>query len=162
MFDAADVRYLEFLSGMAAKVAGFWQDGYISVRFCARSRALLSMQNVASAHAVSVEVATFQHLRDSAIWIDLVLQEAQALGGRPHWGQQNNTTATEIQGLYGSALNRWRAVLGGLNGTSMLFSNAFSTARGLEPKGSRDLQIEGVASQLASASDVAVAALLLG
>jgi len=119
------------------------------------------MQNVASAHAVSVEVATFQHLRDSSTWIEVVLQEARALGGRPHWGQQNGTTSSEIQELYGTAVDRWRAVLAGLSGSSTLFSNAFSMTRGLEPQGMRDLHIEGVAAYLASATDAAVTTLLL-
>jgi hypothetical protein len=162
VFDAADARYIDFVDTLAAQAPAFRQAGYISLRFSARSRALLSMHNVASAHAVSIEVATFKDLHDSATWIDLVLEQAQALGGRPHWGEQNHTTRTQIQELYGNAFDRWRAVLGGLSGSSTLFSNAFTMTRGLEPQGTRDLQIEGVASELASAVDVAVTTLLLG
>jgi hypothetical protein len=162
VFDAWDPHYLAFVESLAAQAPRFQQAGYISLRFCARSRAFLSMHNVASKHAASIEVATFVGLRDSAIWIDRVLAEAQAMGGRPHWGQQNHTTAGQIAGLYGDALNRWRAVLGALSGGSTLFSNAFTVKRGLEPQGTRDLQIEGVASELASAVDVAATTLLLG
>jgi hypothetical protein len=119
------------------------------------------MHHVASAHAVSVEVSSAKHLRDSAGWIEFVLREAQTRGGRPHWGQQNHPTAAETQGLYGARLDRWRAVLGGLSGRSTLFSSAFTVARGLEPQGTRRIQVEGTASELASSAVSAISTLLL-
>jgi hypothetical protein len=161
VFDATDRRYLDLVDDLARTAPSFQQSGYISVRFSARSRALLSMHNVGSDHAVSIEVSTFQGMRGSVAWIDYALQRAQTLGGRPHWGQQNHTTTAQIEGLYGSRLDRWRAVLGGFTGDSTLFSNGFTTARGLEPRGRYDIQIEGVASELASAADAAVLMLLL-
>lgn len=161
VFDAADPRYLDLLDNLTVTAPRFDQSGYLSLRFCARSRALLSMHNVESGHAASIEVASVGGLRGNANWMEYILQEAQARGGRPHWGQQNHTTATQIEGLYGSRLDRWRAVLGGLSGDSTLFSNAFTKARGLEPRGRRDLQIEGVASHLTRAVDAAVTLLLL-
>ena len=162
MFDAQDRRYLDLLTMVAASAPRFRQAGYISVRFSRRSRALMSMHNVESAHAVAVEVATPRFLRDSELWIEFVLQQAQALGGRPHWGQQNHPTPAQMQELYGARLDRWRAVLGGLSGSSTLFSSAFTVARGLEPQGTREIQIEGTASALASSPVSAISLLLAG
>ena len=161
VFDAVDRRYLDFVDLIARMAPRFRQAGYISLRFSRRSRALLSMHNVVSEHAISVEVATFQHLRDSAEWIEFALREGQARGGRPHWGQQNHPTPSQVKQMYGAQLDRWRAVLGGLSGRSTLFSNAFTVARDLEPLGTRRIRVEGAASDLASSPVAAVAMLLL-
>lgn len=123
---------------------------------------VLSMHKVASNLAVSIEVSTLKDLRGSAAWIASVLQHAQTLGGRPHWGQQNRPTAAEVSALYGAQFDRWRAVLGGFSGASTLFSNTFTVARGLEPQGTRALRIEGVASALSARVVPAVNTLLLG
>jgi hypothetical protein len=161
VFDAADSRYIDCLERLAAAAPGFRQAGYISVRFSTRSRALLSMLNVASGHAAAIEVSAFKGMLDSAAWIEFVLQTAQALGGRPHWGQQNHPTAPQVQGMYGDRLDRWRAVLGGFSGSSTLFSSAFTVARGLEPQGTYPIKIEGIAGQLGSSADASVTMLLL-
>jgi hypothetical protein len=161
MFDAIDTRYIDFLTLLAASAPKFRQAGYISLRYSGRSRALLSMHHVASAHAVSIEVSTAKYLRDSADWIEFVLREAQTLGGRPHWGQQHHPGAAQTQGLYGARLDRWRALLAGLSGRSKLFSNAFTVARGLEPQGTKSIQIEGTAAELASSAVGATSMILL-
>src|SRR5207237_1296297 len=89
VFDAADRRYIDLLTRLAERAPDFLLGGYVSLRYSRRSRALLSMHKVVSDHAASVEVSTFKYLRGSADWIEYVLQQGQALGGRPHWGQQN-------------------------------------------------------------------------
>jgi hypothetical protein len=160
-FDAADSRYIDFLELIAVAAPGFRQAGYISARFSTRSRALLSMQNVMSQHAVSIEVSAFKNMLDSASWIEFVLQTAQALGGRPHWGQQNHPAGAQVAQMYGNNLARWRAVLGGFSGDSTLFSSSFTIARELEPQGARAINVEGAAWQLHSAADAAIAMLLL-
>ena len=161
VFDAADSRYVDFLAIITATAPGFQQAGYISVRFSAPSRALLSMQNFTSTQTVAIEVSAFKGMLDSAAWIDFVLQTAQLLGGRPHWGQQNHLTAAQVKSLYGDLLDRWRAVLGGFSGNSTLFSSAFTIARGLEPQGARAIKIEEAAAQLASNANIAIMSLLL-
>jgi len=161
VFDAADSRYLDFLAIITAAAPQYRQAGYISARFSARSRALLSMHNVASAQAVSIEVSAFKGMLDSAAWIDFVLQTALPLGGRPHWGQQNRLTEPQVRSLYGDKLDRWRAVLAGFSGNSTRFSSVFTIAKGLEPLGSRHIKIEGPAGQVASSVDAAVLTLLL-
>jgi hypothetical protein len=160
-FDAADMRYVDFLAAITAAAPGFLQAGYISVRFCAPSRALLSMQNVTSAHAIGIEVSAFKGMLDSARWIEFLLQMAQAFGGRPHWGQLNHPSAAQVKELYGDRFDRWRAVLGGFSGNSTLFSSAFTISRGLEPQGARAIKIEGTAEQLTSNVDAAITLLLL-
>jgi D-arabinono-1,4-lactone oxidase len=161
MFDAADPRYIDFVDKLGAMAPGALQAGYISLRYSRRSRALLSMHNVSSDHAVSIEVSTLKGLRGSAAWIEYVLAETRARGGRPHWGQQNHPTAADTQALYGARLDRWRAVLGGLSGRSTLFSSAFTIARGLEPQGRRAIPLEGRAADLRSTTADAVSLLLL-
>jgi hypothetical protein len=161
VFDAADGRHIDLMERLAERAPDFRQAGYLSLRYSRRSRALLSMHNVASGHAASIEVSTFPYLRDSASWIEYVLSQAQALGGRPHWGQQNRLSAAQTSGLYGLQLDRWRAVLAGLSGSSTLFSNSFTTARGLEPAGSRSIGIVGSAWELSSSAVEAVTTLLL-
>ena len=159
-FDAADGRYIDFVNVLAANAPGFVQAGYISLRFSRRSRALLSMHNVASPLALSIEVSAIKGFSQSAAWIDFVLGEGQARGGRPHWGQQNRLNAAQVSQMYGAALDRWCAALGGFSGNSTLFSSAFTVARGLEPQGSRATQVEGTAAELAS-SAINAASLLL-
>jgi hypothetical protein len=160
-FDSADSRYVDFLALIAAAAPGFKIAGYISVRFSARSTALLSMHNVASPIAVSIEVSTFQGMLDSIKWIEFVLLTAQSLGGRPHWGQQNHPAGQQVEQMYGDRLARWRAVLGGFSGDSTLFSNAFTVAREMEPQGSRAINVEGAAWQLGSGVAGVIAMLLL-
>jgi hypothetical protein len=161
IFDAADSRYIDLLSIITATAPRYRQGGYISARLSRRSRALLSMHNVASEQAVSIEVSAFKGMVDSAAWIEFVLQTALALGGRPHWGQQNRLIEPHVKNLYGDKLDRWRAVLGGFSGDDTLFSSPFTVAKGLEPHGSRDIKIEGPAAQIASSVDAAILALLL-
>jgi hypothetical protein len=159
-FDAADGRYIDFVNALAANAPGFVQAGYISLRFSRRSRALLSMHNVSSALALSIEVSAIKGFSQSAAWIEFVLSEGLARGGRPHWGQQNRLTPAQVRQLYPVGLDRWRAALAGLSGSSTLFSSAFTVARGLEPQGTRATRFEGTAAELAS-SAVNAACLLL-
>lgn len=161
MFDAADERYIQLVSTLAAQAPGFNQAGYISLRYSRCSHALLSMHNVRSDHAVSIEVSTLKGLSGSASWIENVLTLAQTLGGRPHWGQQNHPDAAQVGLLYPETFDRWRAVLGGFSRGSQLFSNAFTVARGLEPQGMRNIQVEGTASELSQSTMAAVYELLL-
>jgi hypothetical protein len=161
MFDAADSRYLDFLAIITAAAPQYRQAGYISARFSAASRALLSMHNVASGQAVSIEVSAFKGMLDSAAWIDFVLQIGYSLGGRPHWGQQNRLMEPQVKSLYGDKLDRWRAVLGGFSGNNTLFSSGYTVLKGLEPQGTRDINIEGPAGQISSGVDAAITLLLL-
>jgi len=161
MFDAADRRYTDLVATLAAQAPGYNQAGYISLRYSRRSRALLSMHNVKSDHAVSIEVSTLKGLSGSASWIENVLFRAQEMGGRPHWGQQNHPDVAQVNRLYPETFDRWRAVLGGLSGGSRLFSSTFTWTRGLEPHGIRKIQIEGTASELSQSTLAAVYELLL-
>lgn len=161
MFDAADRRYTDLVATLAAQAPGYNQAGYISLRYSRRSRALLSMHNVKSDHAVSIEVSTLKGLSDSARWIENVLFRAQEMGGRPHWGQQNHPDVAQVNRLYPETFDRWRAVLAGLSGGSRLFSSTFTWTRGLEPHGTRKIQIEGTASELSQSTMAAVYELLL-
>ena len=95
------------------------------------------MHNVATDHAVSIEVSTLKGLRGSAAWVELVLTMAVAFGGRAHWGQQNHPTPTQVETSYGQGLTTWREILGTMSAGNNVFSSSFTTSRGLEPQGQR-------------------------
>lgn len=133
VFDATNANYLAFLDEIFAVAPGFQQAGYIGLRPTLSSSALLSMHHVTGSRAVSIEVATVRNLPGSKAWMSYVHQAAIRHLGRPHWGQYNKLDPVETAMLYSPSLNPWREALANVGGTSTLFSNAFTRARGLEP-----------------------------
>lgn len=134
VFDATSVAYLDFLDEVLAVAPSFQQAGYVSLRFSKASRALLSMHRVAGAEAVSIEISSIQGLPGNNAWMQFVERVAVRRGGRPHWGQHNGLSAGDVEMLYGVQLQAWREALVSLTGSSSRFSNAFTRARGLEPR----------------------------
>lgn len=133
IFDARDDRYIEFLRTIFDAAEGKRQAGYISLRPSRASHALLSMHNVASSHAVSIEVSILKGLPDNVEFMNIVHNAALKFGGRPHWGQMNNLNEHLVVDLYGQQLQNWRTALTQVCGTSTTFSNHFTRKRGLEP-----------------------------
>jgi hypothetical protein len=135
VFDATKRDYLDFLDEILTMAQTFQQAGYISLRPSRASKALLSMHRVEGSHAMSIEISTLKNLPGNAQWMGYVHQRAVARGGRPHWGQYNKLDVRDVAMLYGKALDDWRESLMRVSGTSTGFSNIFSRARGLEPRG---------------------------
>lgn len=132
IFDATDERYPGFLSEVLLEAGKCFQAGWISLRPSQKSRALLSMHNVATSHAVSIEVTILKGLPDNTRFMDFVHNEAVKRGGRPHWGQRNKLNEQQVDSLYGPQLQNWRTALTLVSGSSTTFSNNFCRQRGLE------------------------------
>jgi hypothetical protein len=143
VFDATRADYLDFLDDVLARAPTFQQAGIISLRPSRRSRALLSMHHVEGSHAISIEIASLKFLPGNAEWLQYVHRAAVQRNGRPHWGQFNKLSEFNVAMLYGRALNQWREALLRVSGDSVLFSNDFCRARGLEPR-SIARQVTGV------------------
>ncbi len=133
IFDAHQAGYLEFLNWLVAAASRTKQAGYFSLRWSASSQTTLSMHNVASPHAVAVEVTSLKNLPDNESWMTSAEAMAIAFGGRPHWGQQNRLTAVQVAQMFGASLTNWRTTLTALVGGSQTFSTAHTVQRGLEP-----------------------------
>ena len=136
IFPSRSIAAARFLNFLRREAPNHRQAGYIAVRFTNRSPALLSMFQDASESGktyISIEVTSLHGLQGNDDWFRLVERRAIALGGRPHWGQQNNLTASQVRALYPATLDRWRRACGSIVGTSLTFSNAFTRQRGLEP-----------------------------
>jgi hypothetical protein len=134
IFPGNTPAYLDYLSVLVNAGENFRQAGYISLRFSAPSRALISMHSFSAPYVVSIEVACLAGLEGSKDWVEFAERMAKAFGGRPHWGQEHHFTGIEVEQLYSDAtLERWREALRSVSGTNRTFSNAFSRRCGLEP-----------------------------
>jgi FAD/FMN-containing dehydrogenase len=135
-FDAFQMGYLDFVEAIVASAPSVKQAGYLSLRWSAPSRALISQHHRATQNVVSVEVTSIRGMPDNAQWMTTLEALGIAYGGRPHWGQINALTAPTMTSLYGSDLQLWQTKLGQLTGNSRLFSCAFTMQRSLEPPAS--------------------------
>jgi hypothetical protein len=136
MFPATNSAYIDFLNTIMASCQNYHQAGYISVRPSRAGRATLSMHNVASQHAMSIEIASIKNPANANdLWMSFVHQAAVDRGGRPHWGQINTLDDTQMTFLYGQARRNWQVALDRVSGNSNVFSNSFTRQRGLEPVG---------------------------
>lgn len=133
IFDTSNRTFIDFINEILNNGTRFTQIGYISVRFSRSSNALLSMHNVESHIAVSIEVTSLDGLDHSSRWLDFVEQVALANGGRLHWGQRNHLTSMDIALHYGGKIGVWRDQLDRIVRGSPMFSNNYTRRRGLEP-----------------------------
>jgi FAD/FMN-containing dehydrogenase len=123
--DAID-RILE-LAGQIAREGGIYQSGPIALRFVRGTDIFLSMQ-----HGGNTCMAEIINVKDTSGALELMYRyehEMYRFGGRPHWGQVNYISGSEVHRLY-PHLQDWldiRAVLDP-NGT---FDSPFSWRVGL-------------------------------
>jgi hypothetical protein len=133
IFDTNDNSFITFLDAILDLGPRMVQLGYISVRFSQPSQALLSMHNVTSAFAVSIEVTSLHGMDDSRRWLERVEELGLENGGVPHWGQKNDLTITQVRSIYGEKVEIWKNQLERIVGSSATFSNDYTRQRGLEP-----------------------------
>lgn len=102
--------------------------GYISLRFCGPTRALLGMQMSHPTACIEVAGIDTEHAREIVVAAE---QLALSMGGALHWGQSNGSmTAAQVLSTYGrSSVAVWKVVQSLLGGTT--FSNAFMERLGL-------------------------------
>jgi hypothetical protein len=103
---------------------------YVSIRFMARSRALLGLARWDP--SCSVEIAMLRGLHGNSEALNRLQEVALNNGGYVHWGQQNDLSQRQVEARFGSALDQWRVVLEDLETSSMLFSTPFTRQHGLE------------------------------
>jgi hypothetical protein len=130
----AAVQFIEktiFPSVLASLGRGLAMAGYISMRWTARTSALIGIQQWP--HTCIIEISGLKRVNGvQPLLHDLVLAAIQA-GGTVHWGQWNEPlTRDAVQNMYGKRLERWRFWLSKFDPEGM-FSTDFTKKAGLEP-----------------------------
>lgn len=135
IFSTETTTYVDYVNRLLDEAGEFHMGGYISIRFSSRTDAYLSMHNVGTPLAVSIEVSSLYGLEDNDGWIAFAERTAKEMGGRPHWGQQNKMSIADVIGLYNiDDLNAWKdQCLRVVGPFSKTFSNNYTRQRGLEP-----------------------------
>lgn len=135
IFDTRTRAYVDFVNRLLDAAGDFRTAGYISLRFSRSTDAYLSMHNVGTPLAVSIEVSSLYGLEDNEGWIAFAETTAKDLGGRPHWGQQNRMSALDLVKLYDAThIRQWKEQCLRMVGPySATFSNRYTRQRGLEP-----------------------------
>lgn len=114
-----------------ARKGGTPIGAYISLRFMAPSRALISI--AAFAPTCSIEVSMLRGIEGNPNALTALQRVATRNRGLVHWGQQNDLDSGQVENLYGERLRRWRQRLADAEGDSFAFSTPFSRSHGLEP-----------------------------
>ena len=137
-FDADDVKYLQFINTVFALIDNFKNQnilygGYISLRFCGRSDALLAIERWT--HTVCIEMSSLSGLSSETQVLNAFEAAAVELGAAIHWGQLNNRTRPDIEAVFADKITAWRQALVRISaaGKSSTFDNDFCAQRGLEP-----------------------------
>jgi hypothetical protein len=134
IFSTGSRAYVDFVVRLLDDIEDFDTAGYISIRFSSRSDAYLSMHNVNTPLAVSVEVVALQGLQGNDGWIAQVEKIGKKMGGRPHWGQQNQMSIDDLRALYDAEdVRSWKEQCLRMVGVSTTFRNNYTRQRGLEP-----------------------------
>jgi hypothetical protein len=146
-FDATDPSLLAFVDRLLLfEIFQEFQSGksvagYISLRFCMPTAATIGPQPFP--RTVAVECSGLADELGSASFVDFAVSLAQDpnIKGILHWGQQNDSTQSEIEFRFGDApgsptgpLHNWRQVLSQLTDNGRLdgFSSHFTRRTGLE------------------------------
>ncbi|HMG52822.1 MAG TPA: hypothetical protein VK601_05065, partial [Kofleriaceae bacterium] len=115
--------------------------GYVSLRFCGQTHALIGQEKFA--RTVAVECSGLADVNGSTQFVDFAMQLAldPNINGILHWGQQNASSQAAIEFRFGDRvgaptgpLHTWRGVLAQLTDNGRLdgFSSQFTRHAGLE------------------------------
>ena len=121
-------RMLDLFDALRSGGAAF--GGYVSLRFMARSAALLGLSRWAT--TCSAEVAAIRGLRGNERAFNMVRDFTLANGGVVHWGQINTVNSGAIVRSFGADLNLFHRKLFETEGNSLLFRTPFSYDHHLE------------------------------
>jgi len=109
--------------------------GYVSIRYTARSKALLAMERWRLTAAIEVAVARPSDGSEElfAAYMSWIHTKAGMYGAVPHWGQVHDVDATYIEQRYRDELETWRWALAEIeNHGGSTFDSKFCRKRGLE------------------------------
>ena len=136
-FDADDTTYLTYVEKLFELIDNFKSQnilygGYISLRYCGSSKALLAIERWE--HTVCLEMSALAGL-DSEMQVLSAFEAAAAdLGATIHWGQLNNRARPYIEAVFADKITLWRQALlrTSREGKLATFDNDFCSQRGLE------------------------------
>ena len=144
-FDADNTEYLDYIKTIIGLIDDFkTQDilygGYISLRYCGRSEALLAIERWP--HTVCIEMSSLSGLSSGTQVLNAFEAAAAKLGAAVHWGQLNNRTRRDVEAVFADKIEAWREALVriSIHGQMMTFDNDFCAQRGLEPY---DVKVKG-------------------
>jgi hypothetical protein len=146
-FDAADPNLIAFVDRLLQfEIDQEFQSGksvvgYVSLRFCMPSQGLIAPE--AFPRTCAIECAGLADESGSTEFVDFAVALAQDpnIKGVLHWGQQNDSTQSQIEFRFGDTpgspsgpLHNWRAALSKLTDNGRLdgFSSEFTRRAGLE------------------------------
>ena len=137
-FDADDTGYVSYVFRVLAiiddfKTRGILYGGYISLRYCAQSEALLAIERWP--HTVCIEMSSLAGLVSDKVVLNAFEAAAAQAGAAIHWGQHNNRVQADIDSTFSTTITRWRIALAQLSahGNISTFDNDYCMQRGLEP-----------------------------
>lgn len=104
--------------------------GYIAARVMAGSSATLA--TAAWPTTCSIEVSMLRGVEGNAFALRELQRRTLGMGGRVHWGQENDLLGPEVEAVYGGALTTFHQDLHACEGPSLTFSNDFSRQHGLD------------------------------
>jgi len=146
-FDAADPNLVTFVDRLLKFeidqefAFGRTVAGYISLRFCGQTGALIGQEPFA--RTVAIECSALADVNGGEQFVNFAVMLAldPNIKGILHWGQQNTSTQAEVEFRFGDSvgqpngpLHTWRNVLSRLteNGRLDGFSSKFTRKAGLE------------------------------
>jgi hypothetical protein len=155
-FNADDTAYQDYIAGVFQLIDGFASQniltgGYISLRYCAGSEALLAIEQWP--HTVCIEISVIAHL-DGELQVMAAFENETAKhsgsDGRPptvHWGQLNSRSRAQVEAAF-PKIKTWRSALTRLSrkGNICTFDNNFCACHGLEAYGEPPSSASAVSS----------------
>jgi len=137
-FNADEPTYITYVTTVFGLIDNFASQnilygGYISLRYCGKSEALLAIEQWP--HTVCIEMSTLSGLDSEMQVLNAFEAAAAQLGAAIHWGQLNNRTRTDIESVFAGTIHTWRQALSRLaaRGKISTFDNDYCSQRGLEP-----------------------------
>jgi hypothetical protein len=146
-FDADNTTYQDFLQALFGQIDSFLANsklygGYISLRYCGGSDALLGIEQWP--HTVCIELAMLQGLNYAMeILTSFKTLAVETFGATLHWGQLNDLSRSDVERSYPKKIDAWRRVLARLarRGSLNTFDNSFCSSHGLEVYATRPVDV---------------------
>ncbi len=139
-FNADDTGYIDYINRVFGLIDQFKSQsvlygGYISLRYCKKSQALLAIERWEN--TVCIEMSELSGLASAATVLSAFEQAAAEAGAAIHWGQLNHRSRADIETVWADTITAWRKTLArtSAHGSISTFDNDFCEQRGLELEG---------------------------